>query len=170
VTKHAALTGAIGVVIVAALLIPGVQLNPSESQAKGRPVAATRSRGAPRFASAGISAGVYKPFDILVEGAVTKPALEKIATEVGRTPGVAGLSRRASWAARFTQRSVEAIFGRRRRGAATKKTISRLQNDVLPKLADETSLKVTLGGQCGRGPGFRAPRCTATSRTSCSSS
>ena len=37
VTNHAALTGAIGVVIVAALLVPGVQLNPSESQAKDRP-------------------------------------------------------------------------------------------------------------------------------------
>jgi RND superfamily putative drug exporter len=82
VTKHAALTGAIGVVIVAALLIPGVQLNPSESQAKDRPGGGDAIAGRAALASAGISAGVYKPFDILVEGPVTKPALDKIAAGV----------------------------------------------------------------------------------------
>src|SRR5882724_11636833 len=128
VPNHAALTGAIGVVIVAALLIPGVQLNPSESQAKDRPGGGDAIAGRAALASAGISAGVYKPFDILVEGAVTKPALEKIATEVGRTPGVAGAVAPTDW--RHDHAAVvEAISADDGAAPATKKTISRLQND-----------------------------------------
>src|SRR5665213_579410 len=97
VTSHAALTGAIGVVIVAALLVPGVQLNPRESQAKDRPGGGDAIAGRDALASAGLSAGAYKPFDILVEGKVTKPALQQIATTVAHDPGVAGAVAPASW-------------------------------------------------------------------------
>src|SRR5260221_3132175 len=78
VTNHAALTGAIGVVIVAALLVPGVQLNPSESQAKDRPGGGDAIAGRAALTSAGISSGVYKPFGILVQGQGAKPALDQI--------------------------------------------------------------------------------------------
>ena len=144
-TRHAALTAAIGIVIVAALLIPGVQLNPSESQAKDRPGGGDAIAGRAALASAGISAGVYKPFDILVEGPVTRPALEKIAAGVAKDPGVAGAVAPTDWQ-RGDAAVVEAIPAEDGAAPATKTTISRLQHDVLPKLADETELKVTLGG------------------------
>src|SRR6476469_1678637 len=145
VTNHAALTGAIGVVVVAALLVPGVQLNPSESQAKDRPGGGDAIAGRAALSSAGISAGVYKPFDILVEGPVTRPALEKIAAGVAKDPGVAGAVAPTDWQ-RGDAAVVEAISAEDGAAPATKTTISRLQHDVLPKLADDTTLKVTLGG------------------------
>jgi len=147
VTKHAALTAAIGAVIVAALLIPGVQLNPSESQAKDRPGGGDAIAGRAALASAGISAGVFKPFDILVEGPVTRPQLEKIAAAVAKTPGVAGAVAPSNNRWRNDNAAVvEAISADDGAAPATKKTITRLQHDVLPQLASETNLKVTLGG------------------------
>jgi RND superfamily putative drug exporter len=145
VTNHAALTGAIGLVIVAALLIPGVQLNPSESQAKDRPGGGDAIAGRDSLASAGLSAGAFKPFDILVEGKVTKPALQQIATTVARDSGVAGAVAPATWQ-RADAAVVEAIPAHDGAAPATKTTISRLQHDVLPKLAQDTKLRVTLGG------------------------
>jgi RND superfamily putative drug exporter len=145
VTKHAALTGAIGVVIVAALLIPGVQLNPSESQAKDRPGGGDAIAGRAALASAGLSAGAYKPFDILVEGPVSKPALDRIASAVAKDPGVTGAVAPAAWR-KSDVAVIEAIPANDGAAPATKDAISRLQHDVLPKVADETKLKVTLGG------------------------
>jgi putative drug exporter of the RND superfamily len=145
VTNHAVLTGAIGIVIVAALLFPGVQLNPSESQAKDRPGGGDAIAGRTALANAGISAGVYKPFDILVEGPVTKPALDRIAAAVARDPGVAGAVAPASWQHRDAA-VVEAISSSDGAAPETKKTISRLQHEVLPAVAQETELRVTLGG------------------------
>ena len=55
-------------IVVAALLIPGVQLNPSEAQAKDSPGAGDAITGRNVLTTAGISAGVLKPFEILVEG------------------------------------------------------------------------------------------------------
>jgi RND superfamily putative drug exporter len=153
VTKHAVLTAAIGVAIIVALLVPGVQLNPSESQAKDRPGGGDAIAGRAALASAGISAGVFKPFDILVEGPVTKPALQKIATEVARTPGVVGAVAPAAWQ-RGTAAVVEAIPSADGAAPATKDTISKLQHDVLPKLAQETNLKVTLGGSAAADQDF----------------
>jgi RND superfamily putative drug exporter len=145
VTKHAALTGAIGVVIVAALLIPGVQLNPSESQAKDRPGGGDAIAGRAALASAGLSAGAYKPFDILVEGPVSKPALVKIAAVVAKDPGVSGAVAPTAWQ-QANAAVVEAIPANDGASTETKDTISRLQHTVLPQLAQETNLKVTLGG------------------------
>jgi RND superfamily putative drug exporter len=145
VTNRAALTGAIGVVIVAALLLPGVQLNPSESQAKDRPGGGDAIAGRAALASAGLSAGAYKPFDILVEGAVSKPMLDKIASGVAGDPGVSGAVAPAAWQ-KANAAVVEAIPANDGASPATKDTISRLQHDVLPRLAQETNLKVTLGG------------------------
>jgi RND superfamily putative drug exporter len=147
VTHHAALTGAIGVVIVAALLIPGVQLNPSESQAKDRPGGGDAIAGRGALASAGFSAGVFKPFDILVEGPVTRPKLATIAAAVGKTAGVAGaVAPTGDGWQKDGAAVVEAFSAQDGAAPETKKTISRLQHDVLPQVAQETNLRVTLGG------------------------
>jgi RND superfamily putative drug exporter len=153
VTKHAALTGAIGVAIVVGLLVPGVQLNPSESQAKDRPGGGDAIVGRTVLASAGLSSGVYKPFDILVEGRVTKQALVKIAGTVAQTPGVAGAVAPVAWQHNGAA-VVEAISTADGAAAETKNTISRLQHDVLPKLEQDTNLKVTLGGSAAADQDF----------------
>src|SRR4051794_30990184 len=61
VSNRAALTAAIGTVIVAALLIPGLQLNPSESQAKDLPGGGGAIAGRAALAEAGISAAHFNP-------------------------------------------------------------------------------------------------------------
>ena len=58
-----------GLAIVGVLLFYGLQLNPSEAQAKDLPGRGRRHRRARRAGRGGITAGVYKPFEILVEGA-----------------------------------------------------------------------------------------------------
>jgi RND superfamily putative drug exporter len=153
VTRHAVLTGTIGVVIVAALLIPGVQLNPSESQAKDRPGGGDAIAGRAALANAGLSAGAYKPFDILVEGPVTKPLLAKITTAVAETPGVAGATAPVAWQ-KSNAAVIEAIPANDGASPETKKTISRLQDEVLPKVAQETNLRVTLGGSAAADQDF----------------
>ena len=145
VTRHAVLTGTIGIAIVVLLLVPGVQLNPSESQAKDRPGGGDAIAGRDAMTSAGLSAGAYKPFDILVEGPVTKPALVKIASTVAVAPGVAGAVAPAAWQ-RTNAAVVEAIPANDGASPATKSAVSHLQHSVLPQLAQETNLRVTLGG------------------------
>jgi RND superfamily putative drug exporter len=76
---------------------------------------------------------------------VTRTALDKIATTVGQDPGVAGAAAPAAWQ-RANAAVVEGIPSADGAAPETKKTISRLQHVVLPKLAQETNLKVTLGG------------------------
>jgi RND superfamily putative drug exporter len=76
----------VGVAIVAALVYSGLQLNPSEAQAKDFPGTGDAINGRAALADAGISAGVMKPFVVLVEdGAPTAPIVEKLR----QTPGVA---------------------------------------------------------------------------------
>jgi putative drug exporter of the RND superfamily len=74
-----------GLAIVAALVYYGVQLNPSEAQAKDFPGRGDAIDGRDTLAKAGISAGVLKPFVVLVEdGADRAPIVARLRT----TPGV----------------------------------------------------------------------------------
>src|SRR5205823_4153292 len=134
VTRRAPLTAAIGIVIVAALLIPGVQLNPSEAQAKDRPGGGDAIAGRDALVAAGISAGALKPFEILVEKGADGPQLRTITARVARTPGVVGAAAPVAWRTKNAA-IIEAIPAADGAAAATKSTISRLQHSVLPGLA-----------------------------------
>src|SRR5829696_4233984 len=57
----------VGMAIVGVLVFYGVQLNPSEAQAKDFPGTGDAINGREALADAGISAGVMKPFVVLVE-------------------------------------------------------------------------------------------------------
>src|SRR5438067_2300362 len=75
----------IGAAIVAVLVVLGVQLNPNESQLKNFPGTGTAIAGRAALADAGISAGVLKPFVVLVEnGASPGP----VAAKLRATPGI----------------------------------------------------------------------------------
>jgi RND superfamily putative drug exporter len=83
-----------GLAIVGALVFYGVQLNPSEAQAKDVPGKGDAIAGRTALADAGISAGVMKPFVVLVENGASR---EPIVASLNRTPGVAGAVAPRDW-------------------------------------------------------------------------
>ena len=85
---------AAGIVIVAILVAFGLQLNPNESQLKNFPGTGTAIEGRQMLADAGISPGVMKPFNILVEDGGDGDA---IAVKVSKVDGVAGGVVPAGW-------------------------------------------------------------------------
>ncbi len=149
VTHRPVIMATFGAVIVAALLIPGLQLNPSEAQAKDQPGAGDAIAGRDQLAAAGISAGAIKPFEVLVErsggGAPSSTQLSVIVKQVAATPGIVGATAPTAWR-KAGDAIVEAIPSADGATATTKATISRLQHKVLPPLAADTGLRVTLGG------------------------
>jgi putative drug exporter of the RND superfamily len=84
----------IGIAIVAVLAGIGTQLNPNESQLKNFPGSGDAIVGRAALAAAGISPGVMKPFDILVEHGGNASA---IAAKLRSVPGVAGAAAPAAW-------------------------------------------------------------------------
>jgi putative drug exporter of the RND superfamily len=85
---------AIGITIVGLLVYSGLQLNPSEAQAKDFPGSGDAIAGRTALADAGISAGVYKPLVVLVEnGAERGPIVAKL----NATPGVAAAVAPPDW-------------------------------------------------------------------------
>ena len=85
---------AAGIVIVAILVAFGLQLNPNESQLKNFPGTGTAIEGRQMLADAGISPGVMKPFNILVEDGGNGNA---IAVKVSKVNGVTGGVVPAGW-------------------------------------------------------------------------
>jgi len=84
----------VGIVIVAVLAGLGTQLNPNESQLKNFPGTGTAIAGRQMLADAGISPGVLKPFDVLVEHGGDARA---IAAKLRSTPGVVGAVAPRTW-------------------------------------------------------------------------
>jgi len=97
------------------------------------------------LASAGISAGAYKPFEILVEGPVTASSLQQIEHAVDSTPGVVGSTAPPQWR-QPSAAIVEALPAHDGAAKAVRPVISDLQDDVLPTLSQKLGLRVTLGG------------------------
>jgi putative drug exporter of the RND superfamily len=84
----------VGLVIVAVLAGIGTQLNPNESQLKNFPGSGDAIAGRDALAAAGISPGVMKPFDVLVEHGGNAQA---IAAKLSRVDGVRGASAPPGW-------------------------------------------------------------------------
>ena len=137
---------AAGLAIVAVLLYYGVQLNPGDAQAKDLPGAGPAHEGAEVLRDAGITDGVHKPFQIVVEGDYTPEQLEQVASQLDATEGIAGAS--APPPARAEGLAlVEAISTTDGSSRETQAAIPRLQDDVVP--AAESQLggpQATLAG------------------------
>src|SRR5438105_4904260 len=84
----------VGLVIVAALVGLGTQLNPSEAQLKYFPGTGTAIAGRQALADAGISPGVLKPLDVLVEHGGNA---RQIAAKLRAVPGVLGATAPPEW-------------------------------------------------------------------------
>src|SRR5213079_146522 len=78
---------AVGMAIVAVLVVLGIQLNPNESQLKNFPGTGTAIAGRSMLAHAGFSPGVMKPFVTLVENGGNAQA---IAAKERTVPGIVG--------------------------------------------------------------------------------
>jgi putative drug exporter of the RND superfamily len=85
---------AVGVVIVAVLAGLGTQLNPSEAQLKNFPGSGTAIAGRDQLTAAGISPGVMKPLDVLVEHGGNA---QQIAATLRAVPGIVGATAPPAW-------------------------------------------------------------------------
>jgi len=120
---------AIGAVIVALLLFFGVQMNPSQAQAKDMPGRGDAIAGRDALTGAGISPGVIKPFIVLVRGGDP----QAIATKLCAVPGIDSAVAPADWR-RGDAALVEAFPSSDGASKAVRKTIG-LVKDVLPSNA-----------------------------------
>jgi RND superfamily putative drug exporter len=91
---------AVGIAAVAALLFYGVQMNPSDAQAKDFPGAGNAHAGFQALRASGVTAGVLKPFEIVVEGSYTPADLRVIERRVEGTEGIAAASAPESYRAK----------------------------------------------------------------------
>jgi RND superfamily putative drug exporter len=147
VVRRPVVAAAAGIAIVALLLIPGLQLNPAEAQAKDLAGKGDAVTGLNVLNEEHISPGVLKPFLVLVEHDGAAQARQTIASRLDETPGVAGASAPPQWR-RGTTALVEAFPAADGAAKPVRTTISNIQDDVLPSLERELGggTKVTLGG------------------------
>jgi len=124
---------AVGTAIVAVLLFYGLQLNPSEAQAKDFPGKGDAISGRQALADAGISPGAIKPFVILTP----KSEVDEVVSRVQSVRGVEGAAAPAG-STRDGEALVEAVPSDDGSSKAVRGTIDRVK-DALPQGA-------TLGG------------------------
>jgi RND superfamily putative drug exporter len=147
VVRRPLLVAVAGFAIVALLLVPAWQLNPSDAEAKNLPGTGDAFTGRDALASAGITAGALKPFDILVENDGNPQTLAALVSRLERTPGIAGAAAPRDWRKNGTA-VVEAFPAADGSAKSTRKTISNLQDNVLPAVEGQAGgdTKITLGG------------------------
>ncbi len=139
--------GAAGLAIVAVLLYYGVQLNPSDAQAKDFPGEGDAHVGYEKLVAAGITPGVLKPFQIVVEGESTPAQLEALAGKVALVEGIAAATSPPS--ARADGLAVVEAFATTDGSAKpTRATITRLKDAIGPLAQQElgSGVQVTVAG------------------------
>jgi putative drug exporter of the RND superfamily len=94
VLRRPVVVSAVGLAIVAVLVGFGTQLNPNESQLKNFPGTGTAIAGRQMLADAGISPGVMKPLDVLVEDGGNA---QQVAAKLRDVSGVTGSTAPATW-------------------------------------------------------------------------
>jgi RND superfamily putative drug exporter len=94
VLRRPVAVAAAGLAIVGALAFAGTKLNANEAQLAKFPGSGTAIQGRQMLADGGISPGVMKPLDVLVENGGNA---EAIAAKVAKVSGVVGATAPASW-------------------------------------------------------------------------
>jgi RND superfamily putative drug exporter len=147
VTRHPVPVAIVGLAIVALLLIPGLQLNPSEAQLKDFPGKGDAIAGRQALADSGISAGVMKPYVVLVENDTSREAGTVVARDLRSARGIAGAVAPQQWAHDGTE-LVEVFPSSDSASPASSSTITRLQHEVLPSLESKLGggARLTLAG------------------------
>ncbi|HYY63197.1 MAG TPA: MMPL family transporter [Gaiellaceae bacterium] len=147
VTRRPIPVAALGLLIVALLLVPGLQINPAEAQLKDYPGKGDATNGRQTLAGAHLSPGVMKPYIVLVEGGDISRVTTSVADRLRGEPNIAGAVAPPQWRA-DDKGLVEVFPAVDSASARSSSTISHLQHDILPaieeRLGGDTSL--TLGG------------------------
>jgi RND superfamily putative drug exporter len=94
VLRRPVAVAAVGLVIVAVLAGLGTQLNPNEAQLKYFPGTGTAIVARDQLAAAGISPGVMKPLNVLVEDGGNA---QQVAAKLRAVPGIVGATAPTSW-------------------------------------------------------------------------
>src|SRR3954451_427349 len=137
VVRRPVIVAVTGLAIVGVLLFYGVQLNPSEAQAKDLPGGGDAVDGRAALTAAGITSGVYKPFEILVEGDGAPAAARRVVSAVESRPGIVGASIPPKTRTRDAT-LVEAFAAHDGAEKDVRPVITDLQHEVLPPLAAQT--------------------------------
>jgi putative drug exporter of the RND superfamily len=126
---------AVGLAITGVLVYYGLQLNPSDAQMKDYPGNGDAIAGRDALTAAGITAGVHKPFVVLVEnGGDRAPIVAKLQA----TPGVAAAVAPPDWKQGSTS-LIEAFASSDGASKQGKDTIDRIQSEL-------KGTNATLGG------------------------
>ncbi len=139
----------VGMAAVVLLLIPASQLNPADAEIAKQPAAADAAEGREAMTDAGLTAGAYKPFNVLVEGTTDPAKLAAITAAVRAAPGIAGATDPAGTGWRSGDIALlEAFSTTDGSSKDSRKVISNLQDNVLPAAAAAAGagVAVTLGG------------------------
>jgi putative drug exporter of the RND superfamily len=94
VLRRPIVVAAVGIAIVAVLAGLGTQINANEAQLKNFPGTGTAIAGRDQLAAAGISPGVMKPLDVLVEDGGNP---QQVAAKLRSVPGVVGATTPPTW-------------------------------------------------------------------------
>jgi RND superfamily putative drug exporter len=133
---------AVGIAVVGVLLYYGFQLNPAQAQAKDMPGSGDAIQGRQVLANAGIPAGVYTPFVVLVDGGDPNA----VAAKLRATPGIAGAAAPKQWRSGPVS-LVEAFPAVDGATNQAKKIIGRVRNEL-------TGAGATLGGPAAENRDF----------------
>jgi putative drug exporter of the RND superfamily len=147
VVRRPGLVATVGLAVVALMLVPAADLNPSEAQAKDLPGEGDAFDGRAALDGAGISLGVMKPFVVLAEGSATPAQLDRVASALADVDGVGGADAPPAWR-RDGVALIEAFPATDGASRDARKAISTIKIDVLPRVERELggSVKLTLGG------------------------
>ena len=94
VLRRPVAVGSVGLVIVAGLVGLGTQLNANVSELRYFPGAGTAIAGRDTLAAAGISPGVMKPLNVLVEHG---DSAQRVAAKLREVPGLLGATAPSAW-------------------------------------------------------------------------
>ncbi len=155
VMRRPYVTAAVGLGIVAILLVPAFQLHAADAEARFRPGAGPAIVGRDQLTAAGISAGVMKPFVVVLEGAKAADAVGPVSKALAADPGIAGVAAPKGWGTP-SMTLLEAFSTSDGSSVDSASTIARLHDTVLPALAASTGATVTLGGQAAEERDFIA--------------
>jgi len=146
VMRRSALVFAAGVLVVAVVLIPAFQINPSDAQIKDEPAKGDARAGYDAITQAGFPQGIFLPYVVLAENGATAASLDHAAAEIAKGPGMSSASAPPAWRTAGTG-LIEAFGTADASSRTAKSTISNLQHDVLPRIGDSSNgVKLTLGG------------------------
>lgn len=146
VLRRPALIATIGTVIVATLVYFGLQMNPSDAQSKDLPGAGDAHSGYSVLIDAGVTPGVTKPFEIVVEGPAARGDLSAVVERIARTEGIVGAAASPT-SAKGDLALIEAFATVDGSSRPIRPIIKRLRNETLPA-AQQTipGTELTLGG------------------------